>query len=238
LTISSRTVRPPTRLRIGLGLAAVALILAGCDPGYGASAINRSGISILIRDGTDKWALPAHASGLIFGTLGEPKDAAPIDYEILDAESCRVLAVQHVDFAKNPEAVVLVAADGSVGLGSPDPSMEAGLVVSDSCPGAADGWSLWVVNHTADQFYVRTRGTSGTTVAKVRPTSGAMAVGGDNEASTIELLDADCHVVDTYERTGWGYFKGTIDGGKLTITPGITPVATIPSYEYSSACDS
>lgn len=220
------------------GLLLVALVSAGCDPGYGASAVNRSDTAIIIRDGFEKWDLPAHASGQIFTTLGVGKDAVPIDYEVLDAASCQILATQHVTFGSDDDPVIVVAADTTVALGSPGPSISEFLdpVSTDVCPGQADGWGLWILNDTAETFYVRTRSTHEVIVATVTPRSTAMAIGGDDETSTIELLDTECRVLDSHERSGWGPIEGTIDGTRLRLSPGVAPPDDIISYSYTDVC--
>lgn len=219
-----------------LALLAFALVAAACDPGFGASAVNRSETPLVIRDGIYKWLLPAHSSGSIFVTLGLPEEADAIDYEILNASDCHPLAIQHVDFAKTPDAVIVVSENAEVALGSADPNIGSSLATTDSCPGPADGWHLFVVNRTAEALYIRTRGPSETIVAAVDPSSSAMAVGGGDETTTIELLDAQCRVLDTHARTGWGYFTGTIAGSKLTIGSSGPPPDDALSYGYTGAC--
>ena len=63
-----------------------------------------------------------------------------------------------------------------------------------------------------------------------------MAVGGRDETTTIELLDAQCRVVDSHVRTGWGYFTGTIAGSRVTIRPSKPPPDNALSYAYTNAC--
>lgn len=218
-----------------LALAAVALVAAACDPGYGVSAVNRSGTDLVIRDGTDKWLLPANSGGGFFATLGTPKGTWPVDYQILDAADCRLVATQRVDFAANPDSAIVVGEDGSVAVGSPDPSYTASsLATTDRCPGPADGWGMIVVNRTAKALYLRTRGTG--EVAAIGPSSSGVAAGGTNETTTFELLDARCRVLDTDVRTGWGWFTGTIAGSKLTISPSKAPGENAPYLDLTTAC--
>ena len=228
-----------TRMRSAPGLLALLaldLVAAACDPGFGASAVNRSETPLVIRDGIDKWLLPAHSSGSIFTTLGVPEEADSIAYEILNAADCHLLATQHVDFVKTLDATIVVSEDAEVALGSPDPSIASSLATTDACPGPDDGWLLFIVNRTAKTLYLRTRGPSETIVAAVDPSSSAMAVGGSDETTTIELLDAQCRVLDSHVRTGWGYFTGTIAGSKLTIGPSKPPPESALSYAYTDAC--
>jgi hypothetical protein len=220
-----------------LALLAVALVAAACDPGYSVSAVNRSDTPVVVREGTGKWLLPAHTSGLIFSTLGPPEDAPPIDYEILDAADCHLLATQHVDFSKDADASIVVGPDAAIALGSPDPSMESMLAMTDACPGPDDGWSLFIVNETVKALYIRSRGPAETIVAAVDPSSSAIALGGHDETTTIELLDAQCRVLDSHIRKGWGSFMGTIAGSKLTIGPSKAPPDDALSYAYTGACN-
>jgi hypothetical protein len=225
-----------TRRTAGVtALLAVAVVAAACDPGYGVSAVNRSGTAVVIRDGTDKWLLPAHSAGVVYATIGPPEHAQPIDYEVLDAASCHLLATQRVDFAKTPDSAIVVGDDGSVAVGSPDPSLGgASLAATDACPGPADGWGLLIVNRTAKALYIRTRETG--EVAAIRPSSSGVAGGGKLESSTIELLDARCRVLDSVVRTGWGWFTGTIAGSRLTLRQSKRPPDTAPSYDLTTAC--
>lgn len=129
--------------RVGLLLAALACVTAGCshaDPSYGAAAGNRTEMDLLIREGMSTWRLPAMTSGIIFMTLGLAEDAPSIEYEILDERTCRVLGVAHVEFAPN-RAMIVVDQDGSIETTALDSSMSgaATLVATDACPGPAEG---------------------------------------------------------------------------------------------------
>ena len=114
--------------------------------GYGAAAGNRTEMDLLIREGMSTWRLPATSSGIIFMTLGLAEDASPIEYEILDERTCRVLGVARVEFAPN-RAMIVVDRDGSIETTALDSSMSgaAALVTTNACPGSADARALWIV---------------------------------------------------------------------------------------------
>lgn len=129
--------------RLGLWLAALACVTAGCshaDPAYGAAAGNRTATDLLIREGVSRWRLPAMSSGIVFMSLGLAEDAPSIEYEILDERTCRVLGVAHVEFVPN-RAMIVVDQDGSIETTALDSSMSgaAPLVTTDACPGSAEG---------------------------------------------------------------------------------------------------
>ena len=110
------------------------------------------------------------------------------------------------------------------------------LAATEACPGPADGWSLWIVNPSERTYFIRARSGSATIVARVEPNSTRMAVGGFGETSTIELLDADCNVLSSLQRSGWGPFKGVIDEDSLRLEAGVSPVPTILSYGHVRVC--
>lgn len=131
-------------------LLLVSVTAAGCtgDPGYTVVIRNESDLAIIVRGnkiaGTDdqgRWLLPARSSGFVLTTLGPPREAPPIDYEIVDAESCRILTVHHVDFALAPnpgysEFTVVVGSDVSVRLDTSTTSDQATghLETATACP--------------------------------------------------------------------------------------------------------
>jgi hypothetical protein len=224
LTSTTHTTGRPA-LAVGIGLA---LLLVACDPGYSLSARNDGASAIVIRLGTDKWLVPAHGSGIVFSTLGLPKDATPRDYEVLDAATCKGIGVQHIDWATNADPIIVVGQDASIRLDRPTPAADIQLATSDLCPGPADGWGLAVVNSSAKSYYVRSRDGPIVVVARVGPRSNAMSVGGGatfssaTERSVIELLDLKCRVLDTYVRSGWGPFGAKVQGDHLIVQKGVT----------------
>lgn len=125
------------------------LIAVGCgisDPGYTVSARNESEVPIVIRGErpgeNGQWLLRPHSAGTIFTTLGPPREARPIDYQILDGSACRILGVQHVDFALAPNAgyaqfIIVVQADTSLrldALSSADATVTGDLEPTAVCP--------------------------------------------------------------------------------------------------------
>lgn len=115
--------------------------MAGCtgsvsDPGYSAVATNQSNRDVVIREGTDRWRLPMGTSGLVSVTIGSADDASPVDYEILDPETCQVLGQVHVEFVTDKVSEVVVGPTGAVGsraLDSSIPGLEH-LEATDLCP--------------------------------------------------------------------------------------------------------
>jgi hypothetical protein len=138
------------RPAFGAGLTAVTVLsvvlTAGCgsvsDPGYAAAARNESDTALIVRDGTTSWLLPAHEAGIMFFTIGAPREAPPINYKIVDAGSCRSLVVQRVDFALAPnpgysQFIVVVEPDLSVHLDlrdTSDPAILESLDPTAACP--------------------------------------------------------------------------------------------------------
>jgi hypothetical protein len=116
-------------------------VVAGCtgsvsDPGYFAVATNQSDRDVVIRDGANRWRLPMGTSGLVFVAIGNAEDASPVDYDILDPETCRVLGQVHVDFVKNHVSEVVVDRTGVVRsrlLDSSNAALER-LEAIDLCP--------------------------------------------------------------------------------------------------------
>ena len=136
-----------------VGLATLLLVLAGCapvgDPGYAVVFKNDGGLPFTIRGKPHpqggkaaNWLLPPKSAGWAFSTIGDSREAPPIDYEIVDASSCQELAVQHVDFSLAPdtgwtEFLITVAPDGGSRLdASPNAAGEIteDLATTDLCP--------------------------------------------------------------------------------------------------------
>jgi hypothetical protein len=75
-------------------------------------------------------------SGLVSVTIGSADDASPVDYEILDPESCQVLGQVLVGFVTDKVSEVVVGPTGAVEsrvLDSSIPGLEH-LEVTDLCP--------------------------------------------------------------------------------------------------------
>jgi hypothetical protein len=112
------------------------------DPGYTTAARNESDRPLLIRSGPTTWHLPAHGAGILFGTIGPPREAPTIAYEIVDEASCRRLAVQQIDFALAPnpgysEFIVIVQPDLTTRLemrDTSDPAIHDSLEPAAGCP--------------------------------------------------------------------------------------------------------
>jgi hypothetical protein len=225
------------RARFEVLLVAVAAVLVGCDPGYAAMAENRSDHDLVVREFQDRLLLPAHATAVLYATLGSPKEAPPTTFEFVDATSCKTIGQQRVDWAVTPRALIVIAADGVLTLdtpsklGSDTASIAPDLALTELCPGPLEGWVLWIVNPTPKTFYVR----SDNSVARIDPSSTAVAIGG-NAPSTLQLLDDACRVVDTSSWTGYGPLKGTIRDGHLMLEEGVAPDPSMVSYDLVSAC--
>jgi hypothetical protein len=130
----------------------VLVLVTACgvsDPGYIVAIRNESDVAIVVRgdrypgaDDLAYWLLPPHSAGRVFSTIGHPREAPPNDYEILDAASCRILGVQHVDFALAPDPgfsyfLLVVGADMSLGLDlrtTSDSTISGELEATTRCP--------------------------------------------------------------------------------------------------------
>ena len=121
--------------------AALACVVAGCsgsvsDPGYSAIATNLGDGDVVIRGGASRWHLPAGASGLMAVAIGTADDASPVDYEILDPETCQVLGQLHVVFVTDHLSEVVVGRTGALEsrvVESATPGLEH-LKATERCP--------------------------------------------------------------------------------------------------------
>jgi len=110
---------------------------------------NESDVSLLVRGDSRagmndpvQWLLPPHSAGHLLSETGPPREDPPIDYEILDAASCRVLGSQRVDLALAPnpgysEFIVVVAPDMRLrvdALVSADHTIIGDLESTNACP--------------------------------------------------------------------------------------------------------
>ena len=139
------------RLRLGLSLSAV--IALGCtpvgDPGYTVAIRNDSELSLVVRGDRHaglrdpvQWLLPPRSAGFVLMTIGPPREAQPMDYEIVEPSSCDVLGVQHVDFALAPNPgysmfIVVAGPDLSLRLDTrttSDPTIQTDLEETAACP--------------------------------------------------------------------------------------------------------
>lgn len=220
--------------------AAAALFLGACtyrDPGYSAEAANESDVAVVIRDRTTKWLLPPHSAGYLFAVIGDVEDAEPITYEILDAETCLPIGEATVEFTPERRSLIVITPDLTPEVGPRGARRIIDPVEKvEDCPGKADGWSLWVENHTADVYYVRSRSGVMSEVAYISPRSSKLAIRGDSEASTVELLDRECNVLSTYERTGFAHFRGRIDDGRMIVVPEVLAAINPPEYGTINQC--
>ena len=125
-----------------LGLAvALACVAAGCsgsvsDPGYFAVATNLGNRDLVIRDGGSRWRLPAGASGLVYVAIGNADDASPVDYDILEPETCRALGRVHLEFVSDHVSELVVGPTGDVQsrvIESSAPGLEH-LEMTELCP--------------------------------------------------------------------------------------------------------
>lgn len=136
---------PHAALRWASILILAAVLAAACgphgDPGYTLAFRNESDRAIVVR-GDDRWLLPPGTAAIAIAKIGPPREANPIDYEILDEATCRVLAVQRVDFALAPnpgysEFIVNVLPDLSTRLdvrAVADPAITGSLETTSACP--------------------------------------------------------------------------------------------------------
>jgi hypothetical protein len=138
-----------------IGLCLSTVVAFGCapvsDPGYAVSFRNESDRSLIVRGDRyagahdpSQWVLPPHSAGRVLMTLGEPREAPPIDYDIVDESSCRIVGVQLVDFALAPnpgfaEFVVVIGPDTRIRLETgttPDQPIDRTLSTTSACPAA------------------------------------------------------------------------------------------------------
>jgi hypothetical protein len=137
-----------------VGMLLSSAMIWGCtvgDPGYNVALKNDSDARLVVRvagpnhaGGPRAWVLPPHAAGWALSTLGPPREASPITYEIVDEETCAVIGIQRVDFALAPDPgysqfIVVVGADRSLRVDartSADPTIDANLEETASCPTA------------------------------------------------------------------------------------------------------
>ena len=121
-----------------------AVIAGGCsvgDPGYVVAARNESDVPLVIR-GDSAWLLPAHSGGILFATVGPPREARPIDFEVLDQRSCAVVGLQRMDFTLAPDPgfsqfILVVQADRRIridALAASDPELVGSLDPTAACP--------------------------------------------------------------------------------------------------------
>ena len=236
----ARLARSSSRGSIGVAALLAALALGACtyrDAGYTADVANESDVGVVVRDGVTKWSLPAHSAGYLFGVVGDIEQAEPITYEILDAQTCLVIGEATVEFWPERRSTIVIGGDLR-------PTVEAygrrrivePAVKVDECPGAADGWSLWVENRTAEVYYVRSRITGDSDVVFVSQRGNKLAIRGNTQTSTIELLDRDCNVLSRYQRNGFDHFRGTIENGRMTVVPDVLAVVNPPSFASINRC--
>ena len=233
---SSRTLASLTLV----AAATLALITGACsyrDPGYSAEAANESDFAVVIRDRTTKWHLLPHSAGYLFAVVGDVEKAEPITYEILDAATCLVIGEATVEFFPDRKSLIVIGPDlvAQVGERGARRIIDPIAKVAD-CPGQADGWSLWIENHTTDVYYVRTRTAAGSDVAYISPRGSRIALRGETESSTIELLDRNCEVLSTYERSGFAHFRGTIDDGRMVVVPDVLTMQNPPAFGAINRC--
>ena len=137
-----------------VGMLLSTVIFWGCtvsDPGYSVAIRNDSDARLVVRvsgpghaGGPRAWVLPARATGRVLNTLGPPREASPITYEIVDEDSCVVIGRQRVDFALAPDPgysqfIVVVGADRILRVDtgtSADPTIDVNLEATASCPTA------------------------------------------------------------------------------------------------------
>lgn len=237
----ARRAGPSHNLILVLAALVGALVLGGCtyrDPGYTAEAANESDTAVVIRDRTTKWTLPPHSAGYLFAVVGDIEEADPITYEVLDAQTCLVIGEATVEFWPERRSTIVIGGDlrAEVELYGRRRIIQPAEKV-DQCPGQADGWSLWVQNRTETVYYVRSRTPGGdSSVAFVSPRSSKLAIRGNTETSTVELLDRQCNVLSTYERQGFDHFRGTIDDGRMVVVPEVLAVLNPPSFGSINQC--
>ena len=216
------------------------LVLGACtyrDPGYSAEAANESDFAVVIRDRTTKWLLHPHSAGYLFAIVGDPEEAEPITYEILDAATCLPIGEATVEFAPERKSLIVIGPDLTPQVGPRGARRIIEPIAKvEECPGKADGWSLWIENHTATVYYVRSRTAAQSDVAYISPRSSKLAIRGITEASTIELLDRDCNVLSTYERTGFAHFRGEIDEDRLIVVPDVLTATNPRQYAGVNQC--
>jgi hypothetical protein len=225
-----------SRRTLTLAILAAALTAACGDPGYGLWAKNDRDSAVIVRRETDRWLLPAHSSGIVFVTLGPPQDAPPVDYEILDANTCTLIGRERVAWATSTSPVIIVGPSPTIGSIPAESLSDSQLASSELCPGPADGWSLWVVNTTPKSFFIESQDGANVESAPIKPNvttyalGGGATIGAANESSTLELFDDSCRLLDTQARSGWGPFKATIDKNGLIIEKGLpAPAQTLPN---------
>lgn len=135
-------------LIVGMALWTVLGCAGISDPGYAVAIRNESDVPVVVRgdryagvDDDGHWLLRPQSAGIVLSTTGLPREALPIDYAIIDEASCRILGVQHVDFALAPnpgfsEFIITVRGDFSLGLETRttgDPDVSGSLETTIAC---------------------------------------------------------------------------------------------------------
>ncbi len=223
--LQSSAINPsPGRTAIlgALMVCVVSVCLVGCDQGVTVTAQNATDHEVIIREAATQWLLPAHGNGVILDQLGPIATFGTRTYEVLDRASCATLGVEVVDFATTPAVTIQVGNDGRVELTSPSPSADGGLLAKTSlCAGPAAGWTLWVVNSSSVSYFLRATDVHHISQgAAVGPDAAGAVFHGYDGATTVEVLDSACRVLDQLDRVGWGDSTVTIRDGSFAIQAG------------------